>query len=223
MLGPLISGGLGLLGTFLGNQQRDQGKEREIELQREFAQNGLRWKVEDAQRAGVHPLAALGATGASYSPVGLGDNDTASGLSGMGQDIGRAIDATRTQPERMGAVSAKMEALGLERAGLENELLRAQIMDITRPRTPPFPMAGSDYPMPGQPGSRSIEAGNMTFEAPPGWSPAQKVEDELGDPAQFLYSIPAIGAWLVHNAVKDLPRVREQYRETPVRGSQFYN
>lgn len=130
MLPALIGGGLSLLGTFLGNQQRTEGQNKEIELQKEFAQNGLRWKIEDAERAGIHPLAALGATGASYSPVGLGGNDTAAGFSAAGDSIARAVDATRTTGEKAGAYQKTVQDLTLQRMGLENELLGSQIAQI---------------------------------------------------------------------------------------------
>lgn len=39
-----------------------------IALQREFAQNSIQWRVNDAKLAGLHPLAALGASGTSYTP-----------------------------------------------------------------------------------------------------------------------------------------------------------
>lgn len=39
-----------------------------IELQREFAQHGISWKVDDAISAGIHPLAALGADTMSFTP-----------------------------------------------------------------------------------------------------------------------------------------------------------
>lgn len=82
-------------------------------LQREFAQNGIRWRVEDAKAAGLHPLAAIGAAGAGYSPtisagggsynVDFGRNlpsDTGASLANMGQGLGRAISATQTPQER---------------------------------------------------------------------------------------------------------------------------
>lgn len=34
--------------------------------------NSIQWRVEDAKKAGIHPLAALGAPVASYSPVSVG-------------------------------------------------------------------------------------------------------------------------------------------------------
>lgn len=216
-LAPIAS----LVGGLFGNAQKQQGQEREIELQKEFAQQGLRWKVADAKAAGIHPLAALGATGASYSPVGLGDNDLSAVGSAVGQDISRAVDATRTQPERMGAVGAKMEALGLERASLENDLLRAQILDITRPRTPPFPMAGTDYNVPGQPGS-GINVAGVPVVKDKGWSDAQVVEDRYGDLVQMIYGAGVLGADGLKHLGDALPAARDTYESRPVRGTQYY-
>lgn len=82
-------------------------------LQKEFAQNGIRWRVADAKAAGLHPLAAIGASGASYSPSlsVLGDSgpsgsrDIGASLANMGQGIGRAVAATQTQAERVGTAT----------------------------------------------------------------------------------------------------------------------
>lgn len=202
MLPALISAGASLLGGFLGNQQKTEGQNREIELQKEFAQNGLRWKIDDAKAAGIHPLAALGATGAAYSPVGLGDNDTAASFASAGQDFSRAIDATRTAPEQAGAYGKKIEALTLDRMGLENQLLRAQILDITAPRRPPFPMADSGYEMPGQPGS-GLKVAGLPVKKDTGFSDAQDVEDRYGDIVQMIYGIPTLAADL-HNSLPPL-------------------
>lgn len=54
---------------------------RQQEQQREFAQHGIRWRVEDAKAAGLHPLAALGAQLPSYQPVS----------SAFGEQMGSAI------------------------------------------------------------------------------------------------------------------------------------
>lgn len=75
--------------------------------QREFAQMGLRWKVEDAKAAGLHPVYAIGGSGAAFAPhptithqapqVGATRFEASEGpsyLASMGQDIGRAISAT---------------------------------------------------------------------------------------------------------------------------------
>lgn len=112
-----------------------------IANQKEFAQQGVRWKVADAQAAGLHPLAALGAQTSSFSNVVGGDIPIAkTDFGGMGQDIGRAIDAGSTQPERsdrMGqAIARTAQVFSLEKMNLENEVLKNQVA-LTRAQLPP--------------------------------------------------------------------------------------
>lgn len=69
----------GIAGSLLGNKSSKDAAEanreaqadanaQNLAAQREFAQMGLRWKVADARAAGLHPLSAIGASGASFSP-----------------------------------------------------------------------------------------------------------------------------------------------------------
>lgn len=127
-----LSGGLGIATDYLSDerQRRDndtyyrmsrEDQERDRALQKEFAQNGVKWRMEDAERAGVHPLYALGASGATYSPTistftpqpvrsSAGDS-----IRQMGQDVSRATAATHTQSER------EREALIIQGLKLDNE------------------------------------------------------------------------------------------------------
>ena len=67
----------------------------------------------------IHPLVALGIQPSSGGVVGNFQNDM------PGQNISRAIGATVS-----GFKEKQMEDLAIERANLENDLLRAQISDI---------------------------------------------------------------------------------------------
>lgn len=123
--GPLVSGVSNLLGGIMSSRAASDAAEEQAALQKEFAQNAIQWKVADAKAAGVHPLYALGANTVSYSPVSVGDTSMGSAFSNMGQDVGRAIEAVQSEPERTAA--KQLTALQLERAGLENEFLKTQI------------------------------------------------------------------------------------------------
>lgn len=135
--GSLISAGSDLLGGLLGKKSADKGLSaqnelfaRNVELQREFAQNGIRWRVEDAKRAGVHPLFALGGSGASYTPQAMSldyGNSIGDALSSAGQNIGRAVSSTLTADERM--YDQERKRLELQRMRNENALLEAQYMN----------------------------------------------------------------------------------------------
>lgn len=161
MWGNIIQGVIGAAGSLLGGkQQSDASNSQNVQNyanQKEFAQHGIRWKVADAKKAGLHPLAAIGGIGASYTPSSVvGDNgfgqagaalgDAVSGYID-GQNTRRAQNATATQHER------ELADLGLERAKLQNRLLEAQITSewastMGQPHNPPMPSATS-------PGSKS--------------------------------------------------------------------
>lgn len=172
MFGELISGGLKLLGGYLDNQSADkrnqlalEDKEKDRQLQKEFAQQGLSWKIADAMKNKdlVHPLYSIGGAGASYTPSaiflssGASMSDT---LGSIGQDVGRAVNATRTADDRF---DAKVKALQLERGELENAKLRSEIAKMG-PSTPAMPI-GARYLVDGQgesvvpsPSSSSVKA-----------------------------------------------------------------
>lgn len=181
-LPALISGAASLGGGFIA----EAGKAREIENQREFAKSGVRWRVEDAREAGIHPALALGANVPSYTPVGLGSG-MAEGVSNMGQDIGRAIDATRTIGEKADAFTLATQSLTLERMGLENQLLQRQIAG-----TPPFPMASGDYPVPGQSGSAEVRIPTpfgLPSLAVANPELAQEAQNHFGELGDIVYGV----------------------------------
>lgn len=147
---PLIAGAIGAAADWFGGKRnaravKDANAANE-RMQREFAQNGVRWRVEDAKAAGLHPLFAVGAQGSQASPSHVGDSSLGNAMSNMGQGISRAINATRTSEER------EMFVLNMERAGLENELLRARIKSerALNPFGPAFPSQRFGEAMPGQ-------------------------------------------------------------------------
>lgn len=98
--GSAIGSAIGAVGSLIGGNIASNNAKQQYEMQKEFAQNGIRWKVADAKAAGIHPLAALGAQTFSYNPVAVGDNGISDALSYMGQGIDRAVAAKQTAEER---------------------------------------------------------------------------------------------------------------------------
>lgn len=88
-----------IAGALIGKDSARDAAGLNRDMQREFAQKGIRWKVEDARAAGIHPLAALGASTSSFTPVFQGDS-LGQAIAQSGQDIQRSINATRTADER---------------------------------------------------------------------------------------------------------------------------
>lgn len=208
------------------NQQQSNYQTNRLD-QYDFAQNSIRYRVDDARRAGIHPLAALGAVGASYTPTNIvggelpqstGGGRAGSMLSDMGQDISRAISATRTQDERiMSAFEEQRQKQMLQRGDLENLLLASQLARLQRDQVGPGMPANVGVIRPGlfeqkpnevtsaQPGQPHITAGpahpGTDFTRMPGGhymaSPAKPLQiDEVSSPGWM--------GWMYRNKVLPL-------------------
>ncbi|QXP44303.1 MAG: DNA pilot protein [Arizlama microvirus] len=188
MLGALLGGAISAGAKLLGQKS-------EQKMQQKFAKNGIQWKVADAQAAGVHPLYALGANTMSYQPVGVGDGFDF--LKDMGQNIDRAREATSEAPAK--AMTGKLGSLSLERAGLENELLRAEIAKTRAQTGPAMPSVSGG-------GRDPLTVAGLTIRPDAGETPAQKWEDEYGDWADAIGAgrlIRDVGSQLTDKKILD--------------------
>lgn len=170
-IGGAIGGALGLIGAGQSQASAERLNQLNYEHQKEFAQNGIRWKVADAKAAGLHPLAALGASTASYSPSAvIGDSPDYSFLKDMGQGIDRAMDAKATQRERAEREQKENALFNEELKGkqLQNQETETRIQSMkldmamelarnaaqsvrTQQQVPPMPSLAPDGSlMPGQ-------------------------------------------------------------------------
>lgn len=125
--GGLVSGAFDIAGGLLSSHSASKAQQREYERQKEFAQNGIRWKVEDAKAAGIHPLYAIGASGATYTPQASSGTDY--GLHDMGQSISGAIESRMTarERERQQLVREESDSLDLRHKRLLNRKLEQEI------------------------------------------------------------------------------------------------
>lgn len=144
IVGSVVGAGASLLNNHANQSHADYWARQNIALQKEFAQNSIKWRVEDAKRAGVHPMAALGISPASFSPVSssFSSSDPGAYLAEMGQNVDRAIMAGKDNQARAEAenFNKQFNSLQLEKAGLENDLLRAEIASkqaVMRTALPP--------------------------------------------------------------------------------------
>ncbi|WNK15132.1 MAG: DNA pilot protein [Microvirus sp.] len=152
-------------------------------------------RVEDAKRAGVSPLFALGAN-VSPSPV----HEVGSTFSRMGQDFTRALSADMDAPSR--GASKAMMALQLERGGLENELLRRQIAQIGVgvPARQPHPVIPGQAPRDPDATPLGIVLPNGSVMETGATSPSNTVEQQYGDVVQNVH-----GMWrLLEDGISNL-------------------
>lgn len=165
-------------GVMSSNAQREN-TEMNIGMQREFAQNGISWKVDDAKRAGVHPLFALGAQTHPFAPVQVGSPDYASTFSRAGQDLGRAAVSLMDNKKRDNFVS-QASVLQLENQALQNDLLRSQIARLNGQIPPPYPLGVGTGGLAGQ-NVAAIAGGNL---GPHKLEPAEVTTTQVALPSQ---------------------------------------
>lgn len=191
ILPMIISGGAKLIGGFMGQKSAEQQQAQQIALQKEFAKNAIQWKVADAKAAGVHPLYGLGANTVSFQPNLVGADPMGQAFSDMGQDLSRAVEVAQSAPERVYNKAA--QALALERAGLENDLLRSQIARNTLSAQVPPPIPVQETIVPAQ-RTPAVRVGGADIELDPTTSNlGQLAEDRYGEgPASWVTGAAAL-------------------------------
>lgn len=227
-LAKLIPAAGNLIGGLLGSKSAKDANKQNIKLQKQFAQQGIQWKVADAKAAGIHPLYALGAQTASFAPSSVGD-PLGGAISDMGQNIGRAVDAASSSGDRL--LNKAITSLQLERAGLENELLRSQIARERAQLGPGFPgdatliegqgdTTGEKVVSPQR--TTNVRIGMGPVRLNPSFSDAQTWEDRWGDSeiAQMIAG-GIIGSADIWNALKNI--ARRKLKPTRVRVRAGFN
>lgn len=199
-LGPVVN----TITSFIqANQNRNFAREmadKNAALQREFAQNGIRWRMEDANRSGIHPLYAMGANTSSASPVYTGQESDDGPIAGMGQNISRAMQATMQKQEREASVMTELQQ---ERAWLENALLRSRIAREQAQVGPPLPSNSDMNYLTGQgnSGSMAPSMGGAYVEE----NPLQRVHSAPGRPAQEVGAVSDYGYARTNSGIAIVP------------------
>ena len=181
---------------------------------KEFAQHGIRWKAEDAKKAGLSPLVALG--GSTYSPSAIGVNIAAQRsrrkpFTGMGQDLSRAIRATKTPEERALDLASLQEVQA--RGRYYNALADKALNDVTQTG----PAIGGAVTWPGNISDRvgtevqpsKVEARGKGGVAA-GGSPMHQVFQDKNKAVRFLITqgasepLESSPYWKLHQAIRDI-------------------
>lgn len=173
MFGEIISGIFNWAGSKKARESQEHvnqanadaaslNNELNYQRQKEFAQHGIRWKVEDAKAAGLHPLFALGGAGAAYSPsahipASQSSDSAAELMSRAGQNLGRAAGAFLDPYERqmrqatldaVKAATAKDNALAA--AAASESARRNQESTQTAPVAESYPVSLPGVAMPSR-------------------------------------------------------------------------
>lgn len=145
--------------------------DRNAQLQ--AAKNQVQWRTEDAKKAGIHPLAAIGMNPVSISPTTIGDSGA---LASAGQSIDRAIDAGSTKTQRLDNASARLLDAQITGAELDNDIKRAEYASMVSrtsgahaiPPVPSISVNGAyrtvDHPVFGKVTRPGMAAGDLQQE-----------------------------------------------------------
>lgn len=158
MLGSILGAVGSIAGGLLGNKAADKANKMNLHAMK----NQLQWKAEDAEKAGISKIFAMGAPVQSFSS-NVGNFDF---LGNAGQNIGRAMETGQSNPQTN--LSRTAQAIQIEGMQLDNDVKRAQLSSILRtqsqPATPPgIPAPNTVDFIPGQ-GAGQTESGALKVE-----------------------------------------------------------
>ena len=203
-----------VFGGLLDRREARRSQAYQAELQREFAQQGIQWRVKDAQQAGVHPLYAIGAPAISASPIAVGTSQMGPALSQAGQNIGRAVEASMTRKERQAnkALQRRVAMQQYQHNELVNENLAIEgalkMQDLRSKQSQVPPAMDDDVRVENVPVQRVappelVEGQGVRVPTPWGGVPTtgnrmsqQTLEDMYGGIVGELYGV----GWALHDA-----------------------
>lgn len=191
--GSLIGAGSSLLGGALGSKSSSNLNDRNIDLQKEFARKGVRWRVADAKAAGIHPLAALGLQGSSYSPA-FATNPMGDALAQAGQTLGTGVRENRISPVEQSIIrknnaeadfAAAQAALSLQARANQNQNSPVSAVSVAEPE------------------NSHIRLNEHTTLPLSRMADAEAIENRYGDLAQEFGGLVVLGSDLAHNLIPD--------------------
>lgn len=147
MGGAQAGGRAAVKGAKINARAALRANRKNLKWQKRFAKRSVQWRARDARRAGIHPLAALGMQGMTFSPSFVGGSPgdgliqsgqmQAAAAGEMGQAIGRAATALGDVDDRNNEFLMKMQDLQLQNAQLNNAVLASQVANLNQPGNPP--------------------------------------------------------------------------------------
>jgi len=232
MLGAIIGAAGSLAGGLLGAKKAD----KQMAMQKEFAQNAIQWRARDAEKAGISKYFAMGAPTTSYSPVSTGDYGLADAASKLGSGIEGQLGPQGTTTNKGVGINAEIAKAQLDGLRVDNDIKRAELASKLRLATQP-----GTGTMLGEPpiGPEGVEAQQKVSPADPVHTQRSfAISPELDlyrthsgysiAPPQNLAEVHENNAyirwqWNIRNAL--LPFMYDEHRAPPYKapaGSQWY-
>lgn len=210
MLGSII----GAVGSLVGGSSAQKAAKAESDRQYDLARNTVKYRVEDANNAGVHPLYALGApTMSSTSHVG--------GDGGISEASGRLGNAISSNYEK------EMQQLNLDHKRAEIDKTRAMTADFVMQSKRNSNIARVDQkPTQDDKKDNYIVVGGKKIYLDPNWKDVEDYSQRWGEGADF------IGPYIYHkdlqHTLKRQNKKKKKYYNIPRKsrdqgGTKYYN
>lgn len=198
-----LAAGIAALGSLFGGRRdrkaQEEANAQNVAYQREFAQHGISWRVEDAKRAGLHPLFALGGTGATFSPSvqPVLDGQSYSRAAAAAADFIGQREISAAQLDAVKASAAKDWALASAADSEAARIRQAQIIPVAQSFAVDHPAhrMSSDLEIDGQPNAR-LSAGSPL----PPWDPIPNYLTSDVKPGFTRFNVPGVGEVLLPSA-----------------------
>jgi gas vesicle protein len=180
-------------GALISKKSSSDTNQQNYTESKEFAKHGIQWRVEDAKKAGLHPLYALGAPAMSPNPSTPDMTDYSKIGQSVGSSIDKSLDKNSKHQQNIQTHIMNEQLKGLQ---IDNML---KLRDAGKPR--PNPMSDGNY---NTKKKDHMLIGGHKVEFNPNWSDAEATEQRHGDIASWLYGIGVIGADIKYNIQKKL-------------------
>lgn len=131
-IGNVISGVSNIAQGIFNQNNANAINQQNLAMQDYYSKNGIQIRVDDAKKAGIHPLYAIGAQ--TYTPNYFATFEPSNSISAFGNAVGSAIGNMPSKEQQVynqvvqGQTVSKNN-LELERMQLENALLQRQLQE----------------------------------------------------------------------------------------------
>jgi hypothetical protein len=191
-IGNVFNAGAQILGGVMSDRSTSRQNAQNVAYQREFAQKGVQWKVEDAKRAGLHPLYALGANTTSFSPIPVTGSATGDAIARGASNIAKNMSQSKMKKLQTDLVEAQIQesrsrsiaALAQAKAtNAEADFVTKQAIESAHRR------------------DTQLKVNDIPITKDTAWSDTQDMEDRYGDVAGAIYGLAVGGADALKTAV----------------------
>ncbi len=171
-----IIGGASLIG---GSQDRAAGRLgqwKNYQQQKEFAQNAIQWRTEDAQAAGIHPLFAMGAATQSFQPGFTTGSGAGDAIRGLGRGMARAReDWLQAQIENTKAKTAAIRSNATQDIVIPG--ITPQAQEIEKGRVTPFIKKAPEQSLNVKSPMTRVRIGSQKI-----WVPVEEMDEFMENP-----------------------------------------